>query len=330
MTTHVGVIGIGKMGILHSAIMNSLPNTEVKAISEKDALIARGARNFLPKTITVYKECGKMLEEEALDAVLVTTPIGTHAQLIDEIVKTNDGLSIFVEKPLASSYEQAKLACDAARKSRGVHMVGFHKRFSPIFQKAKQLILDEAVGELILLRAYSFSSDALAEGRSWRFRSGEGGVLLDLGPHVLDILMWLFGEVTSVAAVKRSIFSREVVDQVSSVLSFASGFFGSMDICWSIRDFRLPEISIEVFGKKGTIKVTDDSVALGTYEPKRTVTWHRQSFDTSVPFLMAEPEYTKQAEAFLRSMQERQLAETNFFEAAKVNELIGRIDESSS
>ena len=66
-------------------------------------------------------------------------------------------------------------------------MVGFQKRFSPVFQKAKELILQDVLGSPIFFRAYCLSSDVLREGSAWRSRRGSGGVLLDLAPHLLDL-----------------------------------------------------------------------------------------------------------------------------------------------
>ena len=55
--------------------------------------------------------------------------------------------------------------------------------------------------------------------------------------------------------------------------------------------------------------------------------YHKQSFDTSAPFLLADPEYTREDEAFLSAIETKHLPELNFFEAAKVNALIDRIME---
>jgi virulence factor len=74
-----------------------------------------------------------MMAEEQLDAVYITTPIGTHASIVDDLLRSNTAINIFVEKPLASSYEEAEAVCEAATRSREVNVVGFQKRFSPVF-----------------------------------------------------------------------------------------------------------------------------------------------------------------------------------------------------
>jgi predicted dehydrogenase len=331
---NVGIVGLGKMGILHAGILNSMPDTRVTAICEKESLLVKLAKNLLPNTVTLYKNHAQMVENEELDAVFITTPISSHVAIATDLVAANPELSLFVEKPLGASADQALAACEAAKKLRGIHMVGFQKRYSPVFQRAKQLIEQDAIGDLMFFRAHSFSSDVVREGQSWRFRSGTGGVLLDLAPHVLDTILWFFGEPHSVLSVKRRLYSSEVDDYVHAAMSFESGLKGHMDTCWSIRSFRLPEISIEVHGKNGTLTVTDDFVKLEVEKGSGSVSrdaqiYYKQSFGTSVPFLLAEPEYTWEDQAFLLGIDERKLPESSFFAAAEVNTLIDRITESA-
>lgn len=332
---NIGIVGLGKMGILHAGIVNSMPDAKVIAICEKDSLIARLAKNFLPKAITLYDDPLKMLDNEQLDAVFITTPIGTHVPIALDLVRANEELSLFVEKPLASSADQAKMACEAVSKSNGIYMVGFQKRFSPVFQRAKEFIENDSIGDLMFFKAYSFSSDVLHEGGSWRLRSGMGGVLLDLAPHLVDILLWFFGEPDSVSAVKRRLYSSEVDDYVHAVMSFKSGLKGHMDTCWSIRSYRLPELSIEIHGKKGTLTVTDDFVKHESeiesdLDSALAQVYYKQSFNTSASFLLADPEYTKEDEAFLRAENQPTSPKSDFFEAAKVNGTIDRMIESAT
>lgn len=328
------MIGLGKMGILHSGILNSLPNARLTAICEKQIFFVRAAKTLVPKTITFYDDHIKMVENEELGAIFVTTPISTHAELVADLARADKNLSIFVEKPLGATHEQAQLACNAARSLRGIHMVGFQKRFSPVFQKAREFIGSGLIGEPLFFRAHSFSSDVLRRGRSWRFKSGSGGVLLDLAPHLLDLLLWFFGQPTSILAVRRSLYSTEVDDYAHVVMEFGSDLKGHMDTCWSIGSFRLPEVSVEIFGRDGILTVTDDFVKVGfhkeTTHSSQAGVYYKPSFNTSVAFLLADPEFTREDEAFLAGIDNHTMPDLSFYEAAKVNAIIDEINKNAS
>jgi predicted dehydrogenase len=324
---NISIIGLGKMGLLHAAIVNSLPETNVTSVCEKDLFLSTVAKAVLPKSIVVYRNLSEMISKEDPDGVFVTTPIDTHVPIIEDLLKTKTNLSVFVEKPLAGSHSQARIACGAAKDSRGVHMVGFQKRFSPVFRKAREL-LKETVESPIFFRAYCLSSDVLREGSAWRSKRGSGGVLLDSAPHLLDILIWFFGEPAEVVGVKKQVYSREVEDYVHAVLSYESGLQGHLDACWSVSNYRLPEFLLEIHGKNGTLTVTDDFVK---FTPGKQTggngghVHYRQSFHTSVPFLLTDPEYSLEDAAFVEAIQTRNTPEADFVQAAKVNTLIDRI-----
>ena len=318
------------MGILHAGIVNQLPNSRIEAVCENEKLVAGIAKRLLPKGISFYEDYVKMVTRENLDAAFITTPIASHTPIITELVDRRPEISLLVEKPLASSAELAKKACDAATKMQGVHMVGFQKRYSPLFRQAKRMVDNKAIGDLMFFRAYSFSSDVLNEGTSWRFRSGVGGVLLDLAPHLIDALLWLFGDVRYVSAVRRSIYLKEVDDYIHALLTFESGLSGHLDACWSVRGFRLPQISMEIYGKDGNMMLTDDELRIESKgEDEKAQVFYNQSFDTSVPFLLANPEYTMEDQAFLNAINGGSRPAPDFFEAAKVNYLVNAIQVTS-
>jgi len=328
----LGVIGLGKMGLLHAGIVNSLSDGSLVSVCERDLFLSKAAKTILPRQVEVYRDAEKMVSAEDLDAVFVTTPTDTHVSVVQSLLEAKPNLNVFVEKPLAISWPEAKVVSEAMGRSKGVNMVGFQKRFSPVFRKAME-IAKEALGEQIFFRAYCLSSDVLREGSAWRSKKGSGGVLLDSAPHLLDILIWFFGEPTSVLAVKKQLYSREVEDYVHAVLSFESGVLGHMDACWSVSNYRLPEFLLEIHGKKGMLTVTDD---FAKFSPGKEIgasaggqVYHRQSFQTSLPFLLTDPEYTLEDVAFLDAVRNRTTPVTNFKEAAKVNALIDRILDST-
>lgn len=326
----IAIIGLGKMGVLHAGILNSLPAVRVKAICEKDSRLTELAKKLLPNSVAFYKDHMKMIATEDFDAVFITTPIESHVPMATDVARARPGIGLFVEKPLGSSGVEALEACEVAERSGCIHMVGYQKRFSPIFQHARKLILEQVVGELMFFRAQFFSSDVLHGGKTWRFRKSKGGVILDLAPHLIDLLLWLFGDVDSVHTIKRRLFSNDVEDYVHTAFSFKSGLSGHMDVCWSVQGYRLPELLIEAQGKNGRLSVTDDFIKVeknegGDHLSSRTL--YKQSFETSVPILIGDPDFTREDEQFLKCLDTRSLPDSNFREAAKVNAIMDKIIE---
>src|SRR4030042_1047436 len=182
----VGVIGMGKMGLLHASIVNTLPGVRLSAIFEKNTRMVNFTKKaFTDVCVTSNYERFASLH---LDLVYVTTPITTHFSIIEDIYKKGISKNLFVEKTLASNYEQASQICNAAKTAGGVTMVGYMSRFGPTFKKAKALLEEEVIGKGISFKAYAYASDFVGVKR--KFLPGKGGATKDLGAHVIDLCLW--------------------------------------------------------------------------------------------------------------------------------------------
>ena len=292
---------------------------------EKDTIIARIARKAVPY-LNLYDDYATMMSSESLDAVIITTPVQTHAKIILDLVASNDAISLFVEKPLAANHEEARKICQSVGKTNAVHMVGLQKRFAATFSKGKEFLANGEIGTPQFFRGHIFSSDVFNEGEGWRLKKGSGGVAVDLGPHIVDLVLWYFGEPSKVTGLTKSLYST-VEDYVHATLEFQNGLAGSIDISWSVRNYRLPELYLEVHGSNGILTVSDDFVKLqldvaGRKLPAGINVFRRPELQPSVPFLLAEPEFTLEDAAFRSALMNRKASEPDFFAGAKVNELI--------
>src|SRR5438034_10112621 len=110
------------MGMLHSAIVRSLPNVELCAIVEPQLPL----RFFMPTLVPgarLYRDFERMLAREAPDAVYVTTPTGSHPHLCEAALGA--GAALFVEKPLAATAEAARRTNELAAERNATTMVGY-------------------------------------------------------------------------------------------------------------------------------------------------------------------------------------------------------------
>lgn len=316
------------MGILHAAITSSLDGNRVVAISENDSFLLKLARKVLPD-LNFYSDYHDMLRKENLDALFVCTPVQTHYSISHEILTDFKDVSLFVEKPLAGSYEEAARMVEDSRKTSAVTMVGYQKRFEGVFQKAKELLEANILGEVGYFRSHFFGSSVLSEKQGWKFQRGTGGATLEYGVHLLDLLIWYFGEPVSAKSTLTSVFSSGVEDFVSSSAEFPFGVKGTIEIGWSMRNYSVPDLLIEVHGKYGYMSVTEDRVLVSLDRAEKdsvlnegTYAFFGSTLDQSVPFLIANPENVLQEKMFLDCVNNKTRAQQDFESAARVNRFV--------
>ena len=134
----VGCIGCGKVArVLHLNEYSLNPEADIVALCDNDAeRLDFCARKFGAKK--TYTNHNKMLAEEKLDAVSVTVPNHVHHTVTIDAL--NAGVNVLVEKPIALTSEDAQAMIDAAKKNNKLLMVSQTQRFSPVHQKAKEIM----------------------------------------------------------------------------------------------------------------------------------------------------------------------------------------------
>jgi predicted dehydrogenase len=148
----------------------------------------------------------------------------------------------------------------------------------------------------------------VAPSRSWRFRpaSAGGGVLLDLGSHLVDLVRSCFGLPTSLTARTESLVSGAAEDRFESRWTYPD-LTGTVRGSWSEPDCRKATLELSVTGTNGTLAVSDDGVDLELAAPAAGLAAgrHRRAItelEQAVPFDLAGPMYTRQLAAWVDSM----------------------------
>ncbi len=192
----LGVIGCGAVTQLcHLPAARVTSEVSVVALADKDIARARllGRRFGIGYCTEDYHEFLK-----SVDGVIVAVPPYMHAPVARELLDM--GIPVLVEKPLTLNVEEAKRLIEVARASKAPLQVGHMYRFSKATRLVKRII-DE--GWLGALHGFSLEYGAVfnwpvASGSVWRREHAGGGVLIDSGPHMLDLLLWWLGEVVDV------------------------------------------------------------------------------------------------------------------------------------
>lgn len=318
----VAVVGLGKMGLLHASILNVLPNVQLIAMCDKSAIVRKFCKKVLNGVHVV--DDVKKLSGLDLDAVFVTTPISSHFSVIKAIYSKGIARNVFVEKTLASSYDKAKELCQLVQSFGGVNMVGYQRRLNVSFRKAKDLLTQEAIGEIASFSAYAYSSDLLRDKKNSKSSVFRGGVLRDLGAHVVDLALMFFGDLTVDPARQKSATDRDSEDSVYLRVKGSNGLEGEFNISWCMENYRLPEFGLLIKGSKGIIRVNDDKVELKLDDGDPS-TWYRHDLDDNVDFLLGAPEFFREDKCFVKSVLDGRNADPSFCNASKVDYIIDQV-----
>ncbi len=248
----VGVIGLGKMGISHLAILNAHPDVEVAAVCDSNKYVLDGLGKYTG--MRTYTDYHRVLRDAALDAVLIATPSALHAPMVQAALDTKR--HVFCEKPFClSAREGAALAALAAERQL-VGQVGYHNRFVASFSEAKRLIAAGALGKISHVRAEAFGAVVMKpQGTSWRTqRLAGGGCLYDYAAHPINLVNWMLGTPRAVAgAVLNPIFSSETDDEVYGTIQFAGGVTAQVSVNWSDPSVRKMTTRLTIWGERGKL-----------------------------------------------------------------------------
>lgn len=318
----VAVVGFGKMGILHAGILNALPMVKLAAVCEKNGLVRRFLEKAL-KNVDVV-DCVEKLSRVGLDAVYVTTPIASHFPVVKSLYECGISRNLFVEKTLASNFDEADELCGLARKLGGVNMVGYMRRFSCTFMKAKDLLDEGVVGKPISFKAYAYSSDFFGVKGNSKVQTPKVGVVRDLGCHALDLALWFFGDLKVEDARLESAVNNGSADSAYFGVMALDNVAGMFSVSWCVDGYRMPEVGFLVEGSEGSLSVNDDELAI-SFRDGRKQKWFSHELGERVDFMLGSPEYYREDERFVEAVVRSKSVEPCFETAAKVDRLIDEV-----
>jgi predicted dehydrogenase len=318
-TLNIGVVGLGKMGLLHASIANTLPNVRVAAFCDKSWFMRKIAKKAL-KAPLVTDDLEKFSGLD-LDAIYVTTPIPSHYSIIKTVYSKNLAPNVFVEKTLTKTASQSEEVCAMLDTVKGNTMVGYMKRFCVTFKKAKELLDDNILGDLKSFDAHAFSSDFAEVEEGSTLSLARGGCLLDIGSHISDISLWLFGDLTVVSSKLQKSLTQGSIDSIGYQVEGPDGLNGNFTVSWVEKGYRMPEFGLTIQGTKGSLTVDDYELKLSLHDAEPTK-YYRQNLGDSVNFALGESEYFREDQYFIDSIKSGAISEPSFKTAMKVDVLL--------
>ncbi len=270
----IGLIGTGFMGKTHVygfAIADrvfDLPyRLELVSVADlSDELAQRAAHSLgFEKSTSNWLD---LIDDKELDLISITSPNTFHKEMAIAALKA--GKHVYCEKPLAPTLEDSKAMVRVAAQSEGKTQVGFNYLSNPMLAVAQGLIKSGELGDIISFRGIH-AEDYMSDPESlytWRHDPIGGGVLADLGSHILATAEFLLGPISEVLGncitvipfrktedgEKRKI---EVDDISRSHLKFATGATGSVEVSW-LATGRKMQHEFEINGTKGSIAFSQE------------------------------------------------------------------------
>ncbi len=262
----IGVIGMGVMGFTHAMEYAGNAKAVLRAVADISAeSVGRAIERF---GVAGYTDYQKLLEREDIDAVSICTSDDAH--VLPTLAALSSGKHVLLEKPVATSIEDADTIVQAAAASAPKLMMGHTLRFSTRYQKAKELVSGGAIGSVQSI----FARRTNVIGSRTRLKE-RVSVLTFLGVHDFDIMRWVAGsEVVRVYCEAADTppdagpgWGKD--DVTFTTLRFASGAIGCAEFGWILppnhpsgHDFRL-----DVTGSNGCLTLDESTDGLSVVGP---------------------------------------------------------------
>jgi len=247
---NVGVIGAGRIGRVHAEnLAYRIPEANLVAIS--DVFVAAAEKLAAELGVSAYQDHRRILDDPAIDAVLVCSSTDTHARFMEEAAQA--GKQIFCEKPIALDLAAIDRALEVVKQAGVKLQIGFNRRFDPNFRRVHDVVAEGQIGQPHVLRITS--RDPLPPPIDYVRVSG--GIFLDMTIHDFDMARFLMGkEVESVYAAAGVMVDPRIgevgdVDTAVVTLHFADGSLGVIDN--SRQAVYGYDQRVEVFGSAGVV-----------------------------------------------------------------------------
>lgn len=246
---NIGIIGLGEIGQAHCDAFSQVGRARVVAVSDVDQTrLAETAARTNAKGYADYRE---LLGHKGLDAVVVATPEQDHTAPC--VLAAEAGKHILVEKPIATTLEDAEKIINAANAARVKLMVGFTLRFFPQYIYTRQAVDRGDLGQLVSVfarRTNLISRQEKMKGRT--------GVLNFLGVHDFDVMRWIIG------SEPESIFCEQatsvpsaypVENETFAVIRFQNGVVGCGHFGWFLPENHPAgfDFKLDLTGTKGVL-----------------------------------------------------------------------------
>jgi UDP-N-acetyl-2-amino-2-deoxyglucuronate dehydrogenase len=324
------VVGCGHIGKRHAEMISRNDFAKLIGVVDTDE---NKIIDFRTEGTPVFNNVQEFISKEILcDVVCIATPNGTHIEIALQLIEA--GYHVVVEKPLGLDIQSSeRLLFKALEKQRMVFAV-MQNRYSPPSKWLKEIVNSGVLGEIFLVQTNCFwnRDERYYKKESWHGDLHlDGGTLFTQFSHFIDILFWVFGDVSNVQS-KLADFNHgnltEFEDSGVAMFDFVTGGVGTLSFSTSVWDSNL-ESSITVIAENGSIKI-------GGQYMNEVVLCHVKGYEMPVlpptnpsndygPYKGSAANHNYVIENVVNVLNSNASITTNAFEGLKVVEIINKI-----
>jgi scyllo-inositol 2-dehydrogenase (NADP+) len=227
----IAIVGYGIAGAnFHAPIVASTPSCEVAAIVTRNAERKQKAKTEYPRA-QIFEHADDIWQHaELFDVVIIASPNKTHVEFAEKALKA--GIHVVLDKPMAPTYADCQRLIEISKKTKAILTVFHNRRWDGDFLTVKQLIDNNTLGSITRLESHFDRWRPAVKSESWREQNDPdeaGGLLFDLGSHLIDQAVQLFGQPLSVYAEshKRRL-NAQVDDENFIALSFEGDVYAHL------------------------------------------------------------------------------------------------------
>lgn len=316
-----GFIGCGEVAERKSGpAFRMVPNSDVVAVMSRTKHRAKSyaERHGIKRW---YTDAAQLINDPEVNAVYIATPPSSHPTYA--IMAMNAGKPVYIEKPLAASYDDCARITRVSKETGVPCFVAYYRRYMPYFLKVKELLGSGRLGEVqnVQIR-YSCPprpEDLNGDNLPWRVMPeiAGGGYFYDMAAHQFDLIQELFGVITHArgySANRGHLYRAE--DTVSACFQFENGLPGSGSWCFVGHESHI-EDRIEILGTQGTL-----CFSVFSYDPIHIHTSEgNEEFDIPPHSYVQLPMIS----AVVKALQGEGICTATSFSATPVNWVMDRI-----
>lgn len=223
--------GLGLVGLRHAAAIMSQPGVALVGVTDPGEKARADAARL---DVSCFDTLEDMIDARQPDGIIIATPTPLHVAQAMTCVQR--AIPVLIEKPVATSATEAQGLVEFAEATGVPVLVGHHRRYNPLIERAREVIQSGGLGDIRAVQAtcWFYKPDAYFRNAPWRTKAGAGPILVNL-VHDVDLIRHLCGEISTVRAVaapSRRGFENE--DVAAAVFEFANGAIGTITVSDSI------------------------------------------------------------------------------------------------